>query len=207
VAAPALIVVGEGAADVTPADTIVPGTTPRDHDRVSSLRLAEAEALLEPLDRLDAFPNAIELGSLRAPSSNEPVSASELAPVAPDWLDRGLRSHVFFPLLENERRPRLALGYRRADGSAGVVVSGSEPERLIEEPHGLPAKRSPVPTAKISSCGRSCPTTRVASPVDALAGPAVQQSALARRKINDAREEIARAVCMRPCCRACNPSP
>jgi hypothetical protein len=36
-------------------------TTPRDH----------AEALLEPLDRLDAFPNAVELGSLRAPGSRD----------------------------------------------------------------------------------------------------------------------------------------
>jgi len=133
VAAPALLVVGEGAADVTAADTAVPGTIPRDHDRVSSFRLAEAEALLESLDRLDAFPNASELGSLRAPGYGEPVLASELSRVALDWLNRGLRQHVFFPLLENERLPRLALGYRRADGSAGTVVSGQQPERLIDE--------------------------------------------------------------------------
>ncbi len=106
VVAPALLVVGEGAADVTASDTIVPGAIPRDHDRVSSFRLAEVEELLEPVDRLEAFPNVCELGSLHAPGSGGPVLVSELSRLALDWLDRGLRQHVFFPLLEDGRLPR-----------------------------------------------------------------------------------------------------
>jgi hypothetical protein len=133
VLAPALLVVGDGAADVTAAETGVPGAIPPNSEGVSSFRLAEAHALLEPLERLAAFPHAPDLGSLHAPGAVQSMPPSELARLALGWLDRGLRQHVFFPLLEDDRLPRLALGYRRPDGAAAVVVSGPQPGLWIEE--------------------------------------------------------------------------
>ena len=61
VIAPALLVIGESAIDATAAETNVPLANPRENERVSAFRLADVEALLEPLDRLDAFPNVSEV--------------------------------------------------------------------------------------------------------------------------------------------------
>jgi len=136
VIAPALLIIGQAAADVTAADTAVPTSIPLEHDRTIAFRLAEVEALLEPLEpleRLEAFANARELGSLRVPGQDLPLVPAQLAHAARDWFNHGLRRHLFFPLLEDERLPRLALAYRRSDGSLGTLVSGPQPERFPEE--------------------------------------------------------------------------
>jgi transcriptional regulator with AAA-type ATPase domain len=132
IAAPAILVIGEAAVDVTPSDTLIPAVTPGGGERCISFRLADVEQALDPLDRLDGFPLQETLGRLRAPDWEADQLLADLPATALEYLDQALRDHLFFPLLEGDRRARLALGYRRADGTGGVLVSGS-PEAFIAE--------------------------------------------------------------------------
>jgi hypothetical protein len=133
VTAPAILVIGEAALDVTPSDTMVPAAVPSDAERAISFRLSDAEDALDPMDRLDRFARAEAQGPLRAPELDDDCSHGDLTGIAQRLLDRGLCEHAFFPVLEDERRPHLALGYRRSDGSTGVVMSATHPARFVAE--------------------------------------------------------------------------
>jgi DNA-binding NtrC family response regulator len=150
ITAPALIVIGEAALDVTPSDTLIPPTVPGEAERAISFRLSDAEDALEPLDRLDRFPRSEGQGPLRAPELEADCTLADLTGLAQTLLDHGLRDHAFFPVLEDERRPRLALGYRRSNGTTGVVLSGPQPVRFVAELATFLAGGSPRASASMA---------------------------------------------------------
>ncbi|HEY3493286.1 MAG TPA: sigma-54 dependent transcriptional regulator [Polyangiaceae bacterium] len=132
-ATPAPLLIGDAALDATPNDTQVPMTIPSHGERTSSFRLGDVEKVLEPLDRLDGFPSGQPHGRLRLPDSNDDLDPDDILPVVNGFLERSQREHLFFPVLEDQRRPRLGLGYQRRDGSVGAIVGSVDPERFLEE--------------------------------------------------------------------------
>jgi DNA-binding NtrC family response regulator len=131
--APALIVIGEGAVDITPADTLVPSVIPTDAAPPASFRLVELDEALENLAVIDGYVNARGTGPFRLPDADGDVYSEQLDATAGPLLDKAFRSHCFFPLLEGERRARLGLAYWRADGTSRVLVSATRPDAFVRE--------------------------------------------------------------------------
>jgi hypothetical protein len=70
-------------------------------------------------------------GRLRVPEFEEAFGVEELSQVA-ELLLPGGRRYAFVPVLEDERRALLGLAYRRADGTAALMVGRMEPEEFVE---------------------------------------------------------------------------
>ncbi len=130
--APALLVIGEAALDITPADTLVPAAVPADIP-VSSFRLRELELALDTPSVLDVYTAAPAAGPFRVPAEDADVTPPELATVAARLLDQAFRAHCFFPVLEAEHDPRLALAYQRPDGTTRVIVGATHPELFVRD--------------------------------------------------------------------------
>jgi hypothetical protein len=130
--APALLIIGEAALDITPADTLVPAAVPADIP-VSSFRLGELELALDTPSVLHAYTPAPAAGPFRVPAEDTAVTPPELATVAARLLDQAFPAHCFFPVLEADRDPRLALAYQRTDGTTRVIVGPTHPELFVRD--------------------------------------------------------------------------
>jgi MoxR-like ATPase len=168
--APAVVVIGEAAVDLTATDTLVPPRPRGELARTLSFRLSDAEDALEPMDRLDRFPRPDGQGTLRAPELDRDCALADLTAVAQSLLDHGLCEHTFFPVLEDDRRARLALGYRRSDGTTGVVLSGTQPARFITELATFLDGGSPRVAPSIAPPRRSTPVSPASGKIIASFG-------------------------------------
>jgi len=126
--APALLVVGDGALDLTPSDTLVPAELP-----ASSFRLAELEAALDDPSVLDAYAYVRGTSLFRMPDAKGDIFADALDAVSGRLLDNAFHGHCFFHLLEGDRRARLGLVYQRADGTSRVIVGAGRPDTFVRE--------------------------------------------------------------------------
>jgi transcriptional regulator with AAA-type ATPase domain len=131
-AGPTALIIGDAAVDITPADTSIPAAVPGEA-RTFSFRLDELEATLHDVSALDGYPRPRPGGPLRTPESEAEIPPEQLDTAAKALLDRALSQYLFFPVLEAERRPRLALAYERNDGSTSVLLSATDASAFVRD--------------------------------------------------------------------------
>jgi two-component system response regulator GlrR len=164
--APALLLIGEAAIDITPADTLVPAAVPADAARPYSFRLRELEDALAHSATLHTYPNLKPLGPFRIPEFDTDLDAAALDAAAQTLLDRTLQPHLFFPVLEEDRRARLALAYQRPDRTAAVIISPAHPDAFTRDlTTWLTTESTRAPTQSTAPARRTsippAPTTTV----------------------------------------------
>ncbi len=131
--APAFLLIGEAAIDITPADTMIPAALPFDTGHTASFRLRDLEDTLTDPTAFDTYPILKPLGPFRIPEIASELDPTELDTAAQTLLDRTLRGHLFFPVLEAGRHPRLALAYQRRDRTTAVLVSTAHPDAFLRD--------------------------------------------------------------------------
>jgi transcriptional regulator with GAF, ATPase, and Fis domain len=156
------LVVGQAAVDVTPSETWVPAAMPFEvGEGVRSFRLREIERLLEASEGVGQMFVQPPMGWLRVSEFEEAFRIAELVKLAAALLPGG-RQYAFVPVLEDERRALLGLVYRRADGSAGMMLGKQEPADFLAgltkavlaaqpnaaEPYAEGARKSQAPPSR-----------------------------------------------------------
>jgi hypothetical protein len=162
--APAVLVVGKAALDVTPSDTWVPAGMPIDTEGTTrSFRLGEVESSLEASEGLEKLSIVAPRGKLRVPGYDGELGVGELHVAATNLLE-GSANYRFVPVLEDEKRALLGLAYRRGDGSVGMLVSGGDPAELVQKlaAHAQGTRRGPTSAASSSRGHTPAPREPVA---------------------------------------------
>ncbi len=81
------------------------------------------------LGALESLEGQGPLGPLRVPELRRTLERSELPGAAAKLMAERRTSHLFFPVLQGDRLPLLAFGFRRRDGSVGALLSGRDVKR------------------------------------------------------------------------------